>query len=96
MDSDDTTDDSGQNFMHQTNDDIHIGENSKVTQHDPDFENDNVGDDEEHLEAPHRLMLDVNVANKNYRIRQSENLLEDHKVSRPRYLFAPFDSNCPK
>ena len=32
-----TTDDSGRNLMHQTNDEICIGENAKVTQHDPDF-----------------------------------------------------------
>ena len=31
MDSDDTTDDSGHNLMHQTNDEIRIGENTKVT-----------------------------------------------------------------
>ena len=39
MDSDDTTDDRGRNLMHKTNDEICIGENAKVTQHDPDFEN---------------------------------------------------------
>ena len=49
----DTTDDISQNLMHQTNDEICIEENAKVTQHDPDFKNANVGDDEEHLEAPH-------------------------------------------
>ena len=37
MDIDDTTDDSGQNLMHQTNKKIRIGENAKVTQHDPYF-----------------------------------------------------------
>ena len=40
-------------------------ENAKVTQHDPDFNNANVGDDEEHLEAPHCLILDVNFAKNN-------------------------------
>ena len=68
MDSNDTTDDSGQNFMHQTNDKICIGENAKVTQQDPDFENANEGDDEEHLEAPHHPILASNVANNNARI----------------------------
>ena len=38
MDNDDTTYDSSQNFMHQTNDGICIGENAKVTQHDPYFQ----------------------------------------------------------
>ena len=37
MHSDDTTDDSSCNLMHQTNDEIRIGENTKVTQHYPDF-----------------------------------------------------------
>ena len=37
MDSNDTTDDSGWNLMYQTNDEIHIRENAKVTQYDPDF-----------------------------------------------------------
>ena len=57
MDSDDTTDDSGQNLMHKKNDEICIVENAKVTQHDPDFENANVGDDEEHLNAPRLPIL---------------------------------------
>ena len=63
--SDDTADDSGRNFMHQTNDEICIGENAKVTQHDPDLQNFDVGDDEENIEAPHRPILAVNVANNN-------------------------------
>ena len=41
MDSDDTTDDSGRNLMHQTNNKTCIGENAKVTQHDTYFKNDN-------------------------------------------------------
>ena len=45
MDSYDTMDDSGRNLMHQTNDEICIVENAKVTQHDPDFKNADVGDD---------------------------------------------------
>ena len=61
MDSDDTTDDSGRNLMHQTNDKICIGENAKVTQHDPQFDNTDEGDYEEHLEAPHLSILDLNV-----------------------------------
>ena len=68
MNIDDTTDDSDWNLMHQTNDAIRIGENDKVTQYDPYFENADVGDDEEHLEAPHRPILDVNVSKNNARI----------------------------
>ena len=49
MDSDGITDDSGRNLMHQTNDKTNIGEIAKITQHDPEFENDNEGDNEEHL-----------------------------------------------
>ena len=45
MDSVDTPDAIGRNLMHQTNDEIRIGENAKVTQHDPDYENADVGDD---------------------------------------------------
>ena len=37
MDSNDKTDDSGKILMHQINDEIHIVENAKVTQHDPEF-----------------------------------------------------------
>ena len=96
MDIDDTMDDSGQNMMHQTNDKICIGENAKVAQHDPNFENADEGDDEEHLEAPHRPILAVNVSNNNARIRQSENVLEGHTRSRPRSSFVPFDRNCRK
>ena len=57
MDSNDKRDESGQNLMHQTNDKICIGENAKVNQHHPDFENANY---EEHLEAPHFPILEVN------------------------------------
>ena len=57
MDSDNTTDDSGRNLMHQTNDEICIGENSKVTQHYPEFKNANY---EEHLESPPHTILAVN------------------------------------
>ena len=39
IDSNNTADGSSQKFMHQTNDEICIRENSKVTQHDPDLEN---------------------------------------------------------
>ena len=82
--------------MHQTNDKICIGENAKVTQHDSDFENSNVGDDENHLEAYHCPIIAVDVANNNACIHQSKNLLEGHTRSRPRSSFSPFDSNCPK
>ena len=96
MDSNNTTYDSGRNLMHQTNDEICIGENAKVTQHDSDFKNDNVGDYEEHIEAPHFPILDVNVASNNSCIRQRENLLKGHTRSPPQSSFVPFDSNCPK
>ena len=96
MDICDTTNDSGRNLMHQTNDKICIGENAKVTQHDPDFENTDEGDDEEHLEAPHHPILAVNFAKNNDRIRQREKLPGGHTRSRPCSSFAPFDSNCPK
>ena len=96
MDSDDTTDDSGRNLMHKQNDAIRIGKNTEVTQHDPDFENENVGDDEEHLEAPHCPILVVNVTSNNDRIRNIANLLEVHTRSRPHSSFAQFDRNCPK
>ena len=72
MYSDDTTYDSGWNLMHQTNDWICIRENAKVTQHDPYFENANVGDDEEHIEAHNCPILAVNVANNNARVFQSK------------------------
>ena len=72
MDSDDTTDDSSRNLMHQRNDDIRIGENSKVTQHDPDFVNSDGGGDEEHLEAPNCPIIAANVSKNNSRIFQSK------------------------
>ena len=36
MENDDKMDDSGRNLMYQTNDDICIRENVKITQHDPE------------------------------------------------------------
>ena len=81
MDSVDTPDDIGQNLMHQTNDQIRIRENSKVTQHDLDFENADVDDDEEHLEAPHRHILAINVAKNIYIILQRQAVLEGHERS---------------
>ena len=96
MDSVETTDDCGQNLIHQTDDAICIRENAKVTQHDPDFGNANVGGDEEHLEAPHCPILAINVTKNNACNRQSKNVLEGHTRSRPHSSFAPFDSNCPK
>ena len=84
MDSDDTMDDSGRNLMHQTNEKIHLGENAKVTQHDPDFVNADEGDDEEHLEAPDCPIIAANVAKNNSHICQSENVLEGHTRYRPR------------
>ena len=60
MDSDDTMDDRARHLMHKTNDEIRIGENAKVTQHYRYFEDANVCDDEDHLEAPHRPILAVN------------------------------------
>ena len=47
--------------MHQTNDDIRIGENTKFNQHDPEFKNTDEGDDEEHLKLPHYPIIAVNV-----------------------------------
>ena len=82
--------------MHKENDEIRIRENAKVTRHDPDFENADVGDDEEHLESPNRPILAVNLANNNTRIFQSKNVLEGHTGSWPRSSLAPFDSSCPK
>ena len=82
--------------MHQTNDGICIGENAKATQHDPYFKNSNEVDDEEHLEAPHCPILDLNVSKNNARVFQSKHLLEGHTRSWPRSSFAPFDSNCKK
>ena len=49
MDSDKKTDGSGRNLTHQKNDENRIGENAKVTQHDPEFENTDEGDNEEHI-----------------------------------------------
>ena len=80
MDSDEKTDDSGRNLMHQTNDKICIGENAQVTQHDPESKNAN---DKEHFEAPHRPILDVNVVKKSARVHQSKILLEGHTRYRP-------------
>ena len=96
MNINDTTDDSCQYLMHQTNDEIRIGENDKVTQHDPDFENADEGDDEDNLEAPRHPIIAVNFAKNNACVRQIENILEGRTRSRPHSSFAPFDSNCPK
>ena len=82
--------------MHQTNDQIRIGENAKVTQHDTDLENDDEGDDEENLEAPHLTIISVNFANKNACICPRENVLECHTRSWPRSSFSPFGRNCKK
>ena len=68
MNNDGTTNDSGHNLMHQTNDKIGMGENAKVTQQYSDLENANKGYNEEHLEVPHSLILAVNVANNYTRI----------------------------
>ena len=46
-------------------------------------------DDEEHLEAPHRPILAVNVSNNNAHIFQIENVIEGHTRSWPRSSFAP-------
>ena len=96
MDSNDKMDDSGWNLTHNNNNVICIGENDKVTQHDPGFENNNEGDDEEHLEAPHHLILAINIAKKNDRICQSKNLLEGHTRTWHRSSYLPLDINCPK
>ena len=91
MDSDDTTDDISRNLMHQTSDKIHIGENAKVIQHDPDFEN---ADYEDHIEAPHCPSHSVNSVKNNARIFQSKTVLEGYTRYWPHSSFAPLDSNC--
>ena len=96
MDSNDTMYDSSRNLMHQTDDEIHIGENAKITQHYLDIENADVGDDEEHLEATHLPIIYVNGANKNSSTRQRKNVLKVHTRSRPCSSCSPFDRNCPK
>ena len=68
----------------------------KVTQHGPYFENVDVGDDEEYLEAPNCHILSVHVAKNNARICQIENVLKGSTRSWPRSSFAPFDRNCSK
>ena len=93
MYSDDTTDDSGQNLMHQTNEKKLSERNYKVTQHDTYFENSN---DEDNLEAPHRPIIYINFVEKNARISQSKIVLEVHSGSRPCSSFDPLDSNCTK
>ena len=75
MDSIDTPDNIGRNFMHQRNDEICIGENAKVTQHDQDLENSDEGDDEEHIEVTQLPIMAVNIANNNVCIHQSKNVL---------------------
>ena len=50
--------------MHQTNDEIFIGENAKVTQHDLEFENADGGDDGEHLKTTHFPILAVSFIKK--------------------------------
>ena len=96
MDSVDTLDDIGRNLTHQTNDEICIGENAKVTQHNPDTKHSDVGDDKENIESPYCLILDVNVAKNNACILQRKNVFEGHKRSWLCTSFSPFDSNCPK
>ena len=92
MDSNNTTDDSGWKLMHQINEKIPIGKNTKFTQHDPNFENAN---DEEHLESLHRPILAVNSV-KNDCICQSENVIEGRSRSMCRYSFPQLDRNCQK
>ena len=96
MDNDDTTYDSSSNLMHLTNEKKGIEENAKGNQHNPDFENADEGDNEEHLVAPHRTIIAVNVTKKNSFICQNKNVLEDHTRSWTHCLFSPFDRNCPE
>ena len=81
---DDKTDDSGQNLMHQTNDEIHIGENAKVIKHDPEFVNIDEGENEDNLESTHRLILAINVIENNARICNSKNVPKIYTRSQPR------------
>ena len=46
MDIHDTMYDIGRNLTHNKKDEIRIGENARVTQHDPEFENTHEGNDE--------------------------------------------------
>ena len=57
---------------------IRIGENVKITQHYPEFENTNEGDGGEHLESTDTPPLDGNVANKNDSICHNKNVLGGH------------------
>ena len=59
--------------MHRTSDEIYIGENAKVIQHNQEFENADKGDNIEHLESPHCTIIAVNVTKNNARIRHSKN-----------------------
>ena len=96
MDIDDKNDDSGRNLMHRTNDEIRIGENAKVTQHDIGFKDDDEGNNEYHIESTHPPILAVNITKNNAHICHNKNLLKGHKRSQPRSSFPPFDINCPK
>ena len=64
MDIDDKNDDSGRNLMHRTNDEICIGENNKVTQHDIGFKDDDEGNNEYHIESTNPPILAVNITKK--------------------------------
>ena len=65
MESDEKTNDSGCISMHQTNDEICIGENVKIAQHDPGFEDSDEVNNGEHLKSPYSLTLSLNVENIN-------------------------------
>ena len=93
-DSNDTMNDSSRNLMHETNDNICIRENAKITQHDTEFENSDEVDYEKHLESPHHPIIAVNVVKSNARICKIKNALKGHTRSRYSSSFAPFDSNC--
>ena len=89
MDSDDTIDDSGLNLMHQTNDKIRIRENSKGSQHDPEFENAN-------LEAPYCPILAVNFIKSTLLFVREKIYSKVIQGSWPCCSFSPLDINCPK
>ena len=77
-------------------DEICIGDNVKITQNDPEFENSNEGDGGEHLEYPHPPPLAKNVANNHACICHNKNVLEGHARYWPCSSFTPYNSKFSK
>ena len=82
-------------FMHQENDGICIGDNVKISQHGPGFENIYQGDGGEHLESPCLPPLVTDVADTTSCICYNGNLIEVHARYQPCSSFDPYDRNCP-